>query len=61
MQQAVFMKRFGHKLPAISHVVHPYPARSEALLKTADQYWRDKLFQGGIAGRIMKAYVKWFR
>ncbi|WP_219837211.1 NAD(P)/FAD-dependent oxidoreductase [Paenibacillus sp. R14(2021)] len=61
MQQAVFMKRFGRKLPDISHVVHPYPARSEAFMKTADQYWRDKLFQGGIAGRLMKTYVKWFR
>ncbi len=61
MQQAVFMKRFGHKLPDISHVVHPYPAHTEALMKTVDQYWREKLFQGGIAGQIMKAYVKWFR
>lgn len=61
MQQAVFAKRFGHKLADISQVVHPYPARSEALLKTADQYWRDKLFQGGIAGRLIKAYIQWFR
>ncbi|SFT13283.1 NAD(P)/FAD-dependent oxidoreductase [Paenibacillus sp. BC26] len=61
MQQAVFAKRFGHKLPDISQVVHPYPSRSEALLRTADHYWRDRLFQGGIAGRLIKAYVKWFR
>lgn len=61
MQQAVFAKSFGHQLPDFSLVVHPYPARSEALLRTADQYWRDKLSPGGIAGRLIKAYVRWFR
>ncbi|MGN7308697.1 dihydrolipoyl dehydrogenase family protein, partial [Bacillus subtilis] len=60
MQQAVFAKRFGHKLSDMSQVVHPYPTHTEALLRTADQYWHHKLFQG-IMGRLLKGYVKWFR
>ncbi|SFT13434.1 NAD(P)/FAD-dependent oxidoreductase [Paenibacillus sp. BC26] len=61
MQQAVFMKRFGHKLSDISQVVHPYLSHSEALLKTGDPYWREKLTQGGLLKRIVRGYVKWFQ
>jgi pyruvate/2-oxoglutarate dehydrogenase complex dihydrolipoamide dehydrogenase (E3) component len=60
MQPAVFAKHYGHKLPDISQVVHPYPTYSEALRKTADQYWQHK-FSQGVTGRLLKAYVKWFR
>ncbi|MFD2612297.1 dihydrolipoyl dehydrogenase family protein [Paenibacillus gansuensis] len=60
MQQAVLAKHYGHKLSDISQVVHPYPAYSEALMKTANQYWQGKLFQG-VTGRLLQAYVKRFR
>jgi pyruvate/2-oxoglutarate dehydrogenase complex dihydrolipoamide dehydrogenase (E3) component len=60
MQEIVYAKAFGHKLGKISNVIHPYPTHTAAVQRTADQYWREKLFQG-ILPKVMKKYIQWFR
>ncbi|MBS7529585.1 FAD-dependent oxidoreductase [Hazenella sp. IB182353] len=60
MQEIVFAKRYGHKIGDLSQVIHPYPARTGALQKTADLFWRDKLFSSKITKWIAR-YVRWFR
>jgi pyruvate/2-oxoglutarate dehydrogenase complex dihydrolipoamide dehydrogenase (E3) component len=60
MQEIVFAKRFGHKIGSLSHVIHPYPARTGAVQRTADLYWRDKLFKG-FTSKLIKTYIHWFR
>lgn len=60
MQEVVFAKRYGYKIGALSHAIHPYPTRAVGLQQTADLYWRDKLFSGWVPS-LLKAYVRWFR
>ena len=60
MQEIVYAKQHGHKISAISNVIHPYPTRGAILQRAADQYWREKLFTG-ILPKIMKKYIVWFR
>lgn len=59
MQEVAFAKRFGHRIGDLSQVIHPYPTHVEAIQKTADLYWREKLFSGTL-GKWLKAYVRWF-
>jgi pyruvate/2-oxoglutarate dehydrogenase complex dihydrolipoamide dehydrogenase (E3) component len=60
MQEVVFAKQHGHKIGDISHVIHPYPTHGAAVQRAADQFWRSKLFNGGLP-KILKMYIKWFR
>lgn len=60
MQEVVYAKQFGYRIGSISHVIHPYPTHGAALQRTADQYWRKKLFEG-LVPKLMKRYIRWFR
>lgn len=60
MQEAVFSKQFKKKLGSISNVIHPYPSHSSAVQRTADAYWRKKLFEGFLP-KLMEKYIRWFR
>ncbi|GAB7388743.1 mercuric reductase [Bacillaceae bacterium] len=60
MQEVVFAKRFGHKIGALSLVIHPYPTRTGGVQRTSDLYWREKLFSGWLA-KWLKIYLRWFR
>lgn len=60
MQEVAFAMHYGHKIGSISHVIHPYPTHSGAVQRTADQYWRVKLFSG-ILPRLIKTYIRFFR
>ncbi|WP_404469798.1 dihydrolipoyl dehydrogenase family protein [Sutcliffiella horikoshii] len=60
MQEAVFSKQFKKKLGSISNVIHPYPNHSAAVQRTADAYWRKKLFEGFLP-KLMEKYIKWIR
>ncbi|MGD6873291.1 dihydrolipoyl dehydrogenase family protein [Sutcliffiella horikoshii] len=60
MQEAVFSKQFKKKLGSISNVIHPYPNHNAAVQRTADAYWRKKLFEGFLP-KVMERYIRWFR
>lgn len=60
MQEIVFAKQYGRKVGDISQVIHAYPTRSAALQRTADLYWRQKLFTGMLP-KLMRRYIQWFR
>lgn len=60
MQEVVFAKRYGHKIGAISQVIHPYPTHGGGVQQTADLYWRKKLFVGWLP-KLFKAYIRWLR
>jgi pyruvate/2-oxoglutarate dehydrogenase complex dihydrolipoamide dehydrogenase (E3) component len=46
----------GVGLGALSHVVHPYPTRAEAIRKAGDAYRRSRL-----TPRVKRAFERWFR
>ncbi|TYS67465.1 NAD(P)-binding protein [Sutcliffiella horikoshii] len=60
MQEVVFSKQFKKKIGSISNVIHPYPNHSAAVQRTADAFWRKKLF-GGFLPKVMEKYIRWFR
>ncbi|MCA1031498.1 FAD-dependent oxidoreductase [Bacillus timonensis] len=60
MQEVVFAKHYKKKIGDISHVIHPYPNHAAAAQRTADLYWRKKLFSGALP-KLMKKYIEWFR
>jgi pyruvate/2-oxoglutarate dehydrogenase complex dihydrolipoamide dehydrogenase (E3) component len=60
MQEVVFAKHYGHKIGAISHVIHPYPTHAASVQRTADLYWREALFIGVIP-KLLALYMRWFR
>ncbi|MEA3319690.1 MAG: mercuric reductase [Bacillota bacterium] len=60
MQEVVFSKQFKKKIGSISNVIHPYPNHSAAVQRTADAFWRKKLFDGFLP-KVMEKYIRWFR
>ena len=60
MQEVVCSKQFKKKLGSISNVIHPYPTHSAAVQRTADAYWRKKLFEGFLP-KLVERYIRWFR
>lgn len=41
-------------------MMYPYPNHAAAIQRTADLYWREKLFKG-IIPKLTKKYIQWFR
>lgn len=60
MQEVIFAKQFKRKIGDLSQVIHPYPNHAAAVQRTADLYWRKKLFEGSLP-KVIKKYIKWFR
>ncbi|MBM7701299.1 FAD-dependent oxidoreductase [Metabacillus iocasae] len=60
MQEITFAKAQGHKIGDISNVIHPYPTHGAIIQQAADQYWREKLFNGWVP-KVAETYIKWFR
>ncbi|MCP3026814.1 NAD(P)/FAD-dependent oxidoreductase [Halobacillus sp. A5] len=60
MQEVGTLKALNKKFQAISSIVHPYPARNNAIVQTADLYWREKLFNSKW-NEAIKWYVQTFR
>lgn len=60
MQELVYAKQNKRKIGTISNIIHPYPTRGAIVQQAADQYWRDKLFEGFVP-KLMKKYIEWFR
>lgn len=60
MQEVVFAKTFGHRIGDLSQVIHPYPSHVESVQKTADLYWREKLFSGP-GSTWLKRYARWLK
>lgn len=54
IQELVFAMH--HRLPIgkISEVIHSYPTKVEGLRRTADVYWKERLFEGGMASVLKK-------
>lgn len=51
----------GIGIGAISQLVHAYPTLAEGIQRTADQYWRDRLFsEASPLGRWLRRAVAWF-
>ncbi|MDR0137029.1 FAD-dependent oxidoreductase [Metabacillus idriensis] len=57
MQTVVFAKQNGKKIGDLSQMVYPYPNHAAAVQKTADLYWREKLFSG-ILPKLTEKWIK---
>ncbi|WP_335872354.1 dihydrolipoyl dehydrogenase family protein [Bacillus sp. 2205SS5-2] len=60
MQTVIFAMEKGAKIGELSTMIYPYPNHAAAIQRTADQYWREKLFDGMLP-KITKKYIQWFR
>ncbi|WP_257349273.1 dihydrolipoyl dehydrogenase family protein [Pseudalkalibacillus decolorationis] len=60
MQTVIFAMKQGNKIGDLSKMMYPYPNHAAALQRTADLYWREKLFKGPIP-KLTKKYIQWFR
>ncbi|MDX8291389.1 FAD-dependent oxidoreductase [Metabacillus indicus] len=57
MQPVVYASQLGKKIGDLSQMVYPYPNRAAAVQKTADLYWREKLFSG-IVPKLTEKWIK---
>ncbi len=48
-QEVVLALQAGVSVGPVAQVIHPYPSRTEGVLKAAEEYWRQKLFSGGLS------------
>ncbi|WP_238458045.1 hypothetical protein [Alkalihalobacterium alkalinitrilicum] len=46
MQTIIFAITQKHKIGDLSQMIYPYPNHVTAVQRTADLYWREKLFNG---------------
>ncbi|MFG6149594.1 dihydrolipoyl dehydrogenase family protein [Halobacillus sp. B23F22_1] len=60
MQEVGTLQALNKKFQTLSTIIHPYPARNNALTQTADLYWREKLFNSRW-NRLIQWYVRTFR
>ena len=60
MQAVVLAMKKGRKIGDLSQMIYPYPNHAAAIQRTADLYWRSKLFSGTIP-KLTKKYISWFR
>ncbi|MFZ0475163.1 MAG: NAD(P)/FAD-dependent oxidoreductase [Halobacillus sp.] len=60
MQEIGTVQALNKKFQAISNIIHPYPAKNNAVSQTADLYWREKLFDSSL-NEALKWYVRKFR
>lgn len=60
MQEMVVAVHFRKRIGDLSMVIHPYPNHAAAVQRTADLYWREKLFEGKLT-KLIKKYINWFR
>jgi pyruvate/2-oxoglutarate dehydrogenase complex dihydrolipoamide dehydrogenase (E3) component len=57
IQEVVLAMRKGLPVGALSQTIHVYPTLSEANRRTADQYYRDKLFSGPLK-RVLQLLMR---
>ncbi len=60
MQMVILAVKKGHKIGDLSQIIYPYPSHAAAVQRTADLYWREKLFNG-ILPKVAEKYIRWFR
>ncbi|MBY6035795.1 FAD-dependent oxidoreductase [Fictibacillus nanhaiensis] len=60
MQTVILAMKKGIKIGDLSQMIFPYPNHAAAVQRTADVYWREKLFNGHVP-KITKKYIEWFR
>nr|WP_255547414.1 hypothetical protein [Fictibacillus sp. 26RED30] len=60
MQSVIFAMKKGSKIGDLSQMIYPYPNHAAAIQRTADLYWRSKLFSGTLP-KLTKKYISWFR
>ncbi|WP_214828484.1 dihydrolipoyl dehydrogenase family protein [Exiguobacterium algae] len=60
MQIVVYAMQRGDKIGKLSRMIYPYPARSEAVKKVSDLYWRKRLFESPLT-ELARRYFKWTR
>ncbi|WEH10085.1 hypothetical protein [Alicyclobacillus fastidiosus] len=52
IQELVFAMHYGFPIGKISEVIHAYPTKVEGIRKAADVYWKERLFEGGMASML---------
>lgn len=60
IQEVVLALKVGAKIQALSQTIHPYPTLTEVVRRTADAYYREKLFSGRLP-RILKRVFDFLR
>lgn len=60
IQELVFAMHHKLSIGKISEVIHAYPTKVEGLRKTADMYWKKRLFEGRMAS-MLKAVSRFTR
>ncbi len=56
LQEVVVALDAGVPVGRLGQVIHPYPSRTEGVLKVAEEYWRQRLFTGG----LMSSLLRWW-
>ncbi len=54
IQELVLAMHYKIPVGKISEVIHAYPSKVDGLRKAADVYWRERLFDGGMASILKK-------
>ncbi len=53
LQEVVVALNAGIPVGRLAQVIHPYPSRTEGVLKAAEEYWRQRLFtEGGVSSLL---------
>ncbi len=60
IQEVVLAMKTGIKIQTLSQTIHTYPTLSEVVQRTADAYYREKLFSGRLP-RILKRVFDFLR
>lgn len=60
IQEFVLAMKTGAKIQTLSQTIHPYPTLSEVARRTADAYYREKLFAGRLP-RLLKRVFDFLR
>lgn len=58
LQEAVLALDAGLPIGRLGQVIHPYPSRTEGVLKAAEEYWRQRLFAGGGVASLLRWWAR---
>ncbi len=56
IQELVLAMKAGIKIQSISQTIHSYPTLTEVVRRTADVYYREKLFSGKLPGILKRVF-----
>lgn len=58
LQEVVLALDAGIAVGRLAQVIHPYPSRTEGILKAAEEYWRQRLFAEGAVSSLLRWWAR---